>query len=56
MDRPGIGSIVADLRTARRALAWIDIQPRNGLWTAHPGRLGRRREQARFATSGPLPL
>src|ERR1700730_3324619 len=32
---------------------WIDIRPRIGLETAHAGRLGRRREQARFATFGP---
>jgi large subunit ribosomal protein L36 len=31
---------------------WIDIPPRNGIETAHPGRQGRRRECVYFATFG----
>ena len=30
----------------------VDIPPRHGLETAGPGRLGRLRDQARFATFG----
>ena len=54
MDQTKIGSIVAEVRQRVLIPVRIDMRPRNGLETAHPGRHGCRREQARFATFGPL--
>jgi large subunit ribosomal protein L36 len=36
------GSMAAAAPVFRERPAWIDIRPRNGLETAHPGRHGRR--------------
>jgi large subunit ribosomal protein L36 len=33
---------------------WIDIPPRNGLETAHPGRQDRRRERVHFCHFRPV--
>jgi large subunit ribosomal protein L36 len=46
------GSIWAKLAGRGRYPVQIDIRPRNGLETAHPGRLGRQRDKAHFATFG----
>src|SRR4051794_9988382 len=45
--RPGTG--VARPVGPERSV-WIDIRPRHGLETAGPGRHGRRRDKAHFAT------
>jgi large subunit ribosomal protein L36 len=37
---------------AHESPVWIDIRPYNGLETARPGRHGRRRDKADFATFG----
>ena len=47
-----MGPILAKLRRKREAPVWIDIRPGNGLETAHPGRQGRQRDYAHFATFG----
>jgi large subunit ribosomal protein L36 len=47
------GSIVAAAPATHWYPVRIDIAPRIGIETAHPGRLGRWREGARFATFGP---
>jgi large subunit ribosomal protein L36 len=54
MDRPVTGSVGAKPPPARDIPVQIDMRPRNGLETAHPGRPSRRRDQARFATFGLL--
>jgi large subunit ribosomal protein L36 len=51
-NRTWIGSIGLWQPTARRTPVCIDIPPRNGLETAHPGRHSRQRDQAHFATFG----
>jgi large subunit ribosomal protein L36 len=50
----GTGSIAAGTPAIRRCPVRIDIPPRDGLETAHPGRLGRRGIKPVLPLSGPV--